>query len=383
MVTVERKFAKDFMSVIAPLKLYRKFVGNQAVDHVNHFILAGNGGAHLRATNGEVQVTANAPVIHPGETAVIPYAAMKEAVADKTGADLHIGDDGILRTAITHPYLYAVPAPYEIPEIAIDGYEKELLSLPAGELAEAWELAGLAASEKEAGVFCFGLIRCREGKAVLVAANKQFLVEVELPGRTLHEGDILVPPAALSAFARAVKVFKIERATLSVVLAGKDLYPKAVIMRDEGERVSVKAKAGAGVYPDHRTVFPGGSMMTVEPNPDLIKVVEAAGKKCREGFLLLLQVQAYTMETVAELSLVNESNDQAIRFASLPVRAWGEGTVLTKPEYLRDALKILAAREGELGIFGTGERNDLTGTGRGVRLVAVGMKIPENLRKVA
>lgn len=382
MVTVERKFAKDFISVIAPLKLHRKFNGNRAVDHVYHFILAENGG--LRATNGEVQVTVSTLAVSGG-TAVIPYAALKEAVADKTGADLHIGDDGVLRTAIAHPYFYAVPAPYEIPEIEIDGYEKEVLSLPAGELAEAWELAGLAVNEKEAGVFCFGLIRCREGKAVLVAANRQFLVEVELPGRTLHEGDILVPPAALSAFARAVRVFKIERATLAVILTGKDLHPGAVILRDEtGGRVSVKARAGAGVYPDHRTVFPSGSMMSVEPNPELIKAVEAAGKKCREGnFLLLLQVQAYTMETVAELSLVNESNDRTIRFASLPVRAWGEGVVLTKPEYLRDALKILAAREGRLGIFGTGEQNSLTGTGRGVRLVAIGMRIPENLRLVA
>ncbi|MEW5899126.1 MAG: hypothetical protein AB1652_08150, partial [Bacillota bacterium] len=277
MVTVERKFAKEFVSVIAPLKLHRRFNGNRAVDHVYHFILVENG--TLRATNGEVQVTANAPVI--GETAVIPYAAMKEAVADKTGADLHVGADGVLRTAITHPYFYAVPAPYEIPEIGIDGYEKEVLSLPAGELAEAGELAGRIVDEKEAGVFCFGLIRCREEKAVLVATNRQFLVEVELPGRTLHAGDILVPPAALSTFAKAVKAFKIERATLSVVLTGKDLHPGLVIFRDEGERVSVKARAGAGVYPEHRTVFPGGSMMTVEPNPELIKAVEAAGKKCR------------------------------------------------------------------------------------------------------
>ncbi|MEW5899173.1 MAG: hypothetical protein AB1652_08390, partial [Bacillota bacterium] len=139
---------------------------------------------------------------------------------------------------------------------------------------------------------------------------------------------------------------------------------------------------GAGVYPEHRTVFPGGSMMTVEPNPELIKAVEAAGKKCREGnFYLLLQVQAYTMETVAELSLVNES--KVIKFATVPVRAWGEGVVLVKSEYLRDALKILAARDGRLGIYGTGKQNSLTGTGCGVRLVAIGKEIPESLRLVA
>jgi hypothetical protein len=126
--------------------------------------------------------------------------------------------------------------------------------------------------------------------------------------------------------------------------------------------------------------------MTIEPDPDLIKAVEAAGKKCREGnFSLLLQVQAYMgrAECDAELSLVDESNNQAIRFATVPVRAWGEGVVLIKPEYLRDALKILAARESRLGIFGTGEQNSLTGTGRGVRMVAIGMRIPENLRRAA
>ena len=75
------------MSVIAPLKLHRRFNGNRAVDHVYHFVLAKNGS--LRATNGEVQVTVSAPAVS-GETAVIPYAAIKEAVADKTGADLHV-----------------------------------------------------------------------------------------------------------------------------------------------------------------------------------------------------------------------------------------------------------------------------------------------------
>jgi hypothetical protein len=381
MVTVERKFAKEFMSVIAPLKLHRRFNGNRAVDHVYHFVLAENGS--LRATNGEVQVTVSAPAVS-GETAVIPYAAMKEAVADKTGADLHVGDDGVLRTAVAHPYLYAVPAPHEIPEIAIDGYEKKVLSLPAGELAEAGELACLAVNERDPAVFRFVLVRCREGKAVLVATNRQFLVEFELPGRTFHEGDILVPLAALSAFVRAVKAFKIERATFSVVLAGKDLYPKIVIFRDEGGHVSVKAKAGIGEYPEHTVVFPRDSTVSVKPSPELVKAVEAAGKKCREsGFSLLFRVQACTVGAVAELSLVNESNDQVIKFTALPVWAWGEGTALVKPKYLRDALKILAARNGWLGIYNTGKLNNLTGTGRGIRLVAFGRRIPGDLTRAA
>lgn len=368
------------MSVIAPLKLHRRFNGNRAVDHVYRFVLAENG--TLRATNGEVQVTVSAPAVS-GETAVIPYAAMKEAVADKTGADLHVGDDGVLRTAVAHPYLYAVPAPYEIPEIAIDGYEKNVLSLPVGELAEAGDLACLAVNERDPAVFRFVLIRCREGKTVLVATNRQFLVEFELPGRTLHEGDILVPPAALSAFAKAVKAFNLERAVLSVVLAGKDLHPEAVILRDEGGHVSVKTKAGMGEYPEHTVVFPRSSTASVEPGPELVKAVEAAGKKYREsGFSLLLRVRAYAAEAVAELSIADESDSRVVNFATVPVRARGEGTVLVKPGYLRDALKILTAREGRLEIFDVGV-GSLAGAGRGVRLVALGKRIPEDLMRAA
>lgn len=382
MVTVERKFAKDFLSVIAPLKLHRKFDGNQAVNHAFHFILAKDGA--LRATNGVVQVAVNAPGISAG-TAVIPYETMKEAVADKTGEDLYVDDDGILRTAVAHPYFYAVPAPEEIPELEIGGYEKEVLSLPAGELAEAWELASPALDEREPRVvFRFTLVRCREGKAVLVAANGQFLVEAELPGRTLYEGDILVPPAALSTFTKAARAFKVGQATLSVVLAGEDLRPELAVLRDEGGCVCVKARTGSGVFPEYDHVFPRSSMAAVELHPALVRAVEATGKRCREGnFSLLLQVYAHGAETVAVLSLFDKSYDQETRLASLPVRAQGEGILLVKPYYLRAALKILAARNGRLEIFGTDEWSGLAGTGRVVRLVALGERIPESLRGAA